>query len=108
MVVCGMDQHYSLTFTTFDEMEKDNQEQSVLINSSELQSVTDYSKMCHCRSVNVTQLLLITDAAVNYFYFFFKELIFSGARSSWKGRIQRTCRYSCTFQLRDEADGVSH
>lgn len=43
---------------------KDNREQSVLIDSSELQSVTDYSKMCHCRSENVTQLLLISEAVM--------------------------------------------
>lgn len=79
MVLCGVDQHYSHTFTTFCEMKKDNQEQSVLIDSSELHSVTDYSKMCHCRSENVTQLLLINDAAE---IIFFKQLIFFGACSS--------------------------
>lgn len=71
MVLWGMDQHYSHTFTTFYEMKKDNWEQSVLINSSELQSVTDYSKMCHCRSENVTQLLLITEAVMVQSGFFF-------------------------------------
>lgn len=70
MVLWGMDQHYSHTFTTFCEMKKDNWEQSVLIDSSELQSVTDYSKMCHCRSENVTQLLLITEAVMVQSVFF--------------------------------------
>ena len=64
MVLCAMDQHYSHTFTTFCEKKKDNREQSVLIDSSELQSLTDYSEMCHCQSENVTQLLLITEAVM--------------------------------------------
>lgn len=69
MVLCGMDQHYSRAFTTLCEMKKDNWEQSVLIDSSELQSVADYSKMCHWRSENVTQLLLITMVQSNSFFF---------------------------------------
>lgn len=71
MVFSGMDQHYSHTFTTFCEMKKDNGEQSVLIDSSE--QVTDYSKMCHCRSENVTQLLLIAEAVMVQSFSFFKS-----------------------------------
>lgn len=67
MVLRDADQHYSHTCITFlqnEKKKKDNREQSVLIDSSELQSVTDYSKMCHCRSENVTQLLLISEAVM--------------------------------------------
>lgn len=51
-------------FLRNEKKKKDNREQSVLIDRSELQSVTDYSKMCHCRSENVTQLLLISEAVM--------------------------------------------